>query len=587
MAHIGNQPFGKTVRTVTTETLASVKTQFYPTGGYTVGYVDAYLNGVRLTETEDFTATNGTLVTLTFNPLIGDTVDIVSYGTVELANAIRRDGDTLVGTLYTRALIPTSNITYDIGSSTMRYKDLYLSGNTINLGDIKLSTNGTAFSVANATGGVFPSALGNTTVTGSLQTTDTITVGNSTVNSIIHTTGITANGAGIHSINATSIATGTLDTARLPATANISTAINVGANVNLTTSTISVGNSTVNTFINSSGITANGANINSVNAASVGGNTASDLRSHSNTIAGTAYSNAVSYASNATNISTGTLNIARISDGAVTAAKLASTAITDKLGYTPANMISFSPVLRFNNWSRLFRMAIGPLWAGAIVTISHTRNSVVHGSTHFVGGGHSGGATIAQLGSHYYSQVQVGIESDGVNDWWFVVYDNAYNVGGSNENTWSCTVIPLMGSVTNIYTSFTAGSGTNRASYTTTNGGTGTNATSDARFKTELQSITNAVDKVKLLNGYTFMKQGDPDRDVGLLAQEVLNVLPEAVTGFPPSNVGQDVRQQILDSESYVLGLKYGQMSALFVEAIKEQQQQIDVLKDQIQALQG
>ena len=41
--------------------------------------------------------------------------------------------------------------------------------------------------------------------------------------------------------NATNISTGTLDTARLPATANISTAINVGANVNLTTSSINVG----------------------------------------------------------------------------------------------------------------------------------------------------------------------------------------------------------------------------------------------------------------------------------------------------------------------------------------------------------
>jgi hypothetical protein len=45
MAHIGNQPFGKTVRTITTETLASVKTQFYPTGGYTIGYVDVWIYG--------------------------------------------------------------------------------------------------------------------------------------------------------------------------------------------------------------------------------------------------------------------------------------------------------------------------------------------------------------------------------------------------------------------------------------------------------------------------------------------------------------------------------------------------------------
>lgn len=79
MAHIGNQPFGKTIRTITSETLASVKTQFYPTGGYTVGYVDVYLNGIRLTDPLDFTAIDGSLITLLFNPLVDDTVDIVTY----------------------------------------------------------------------------------------------------------------------------------------------------------------------------------------------------------------------------------------------------------------------------------------------------------------------------------------------------------------------------------------------------------------------------------------------------------------------------------------------------------------------------
>jgi len=175
--------------------------------------------------------------------------------------------------------------------------------------------------------------------------TSTISVGNSTVNTQITGAGITANGANITSVNAatvgsntaadlnlyadqaagnaytnatayasnaSNISSGTLDTARLPATANVTTAINVGANVNVNTSTISVGNSTVNTQITSTGITANGANISSVNAATVGSNTASDLRGYSDTVAGNAYSNATAYASNADNISSGTLNTARL-----------------------------------------------------------------------------------------------------------------------------------------------------------------------------------------------------------------------------------------------------------------------------------
>lgn len=181
MPYIGNQPFGKTVRTITSETLTTVKTVFSPTGGYTVGYVDVYLNGVRLTEGDDFTATNGTTVTLQFNPLISDTVDIVSYGTVEMANAVRREGDTLTGTLNTQALVPTANVTYDIGTSTMRYRDLYLSGNTIYVGDAVLNANGTSFSVANSTGGVYTSALGNTTITGTLTSNAHTMTGNLSV----------------------------------------------------------------------------------------------------------------------------------------------------------------------------------------------------------------------------------------------------------------------------------------------------------------------------------------------------------------------------------------------------------------------
>ena len=122
--------------------------------------------------------------------------------------------------------------------------------------------------------------------------------------------------------NADNISSGTLNTARLPATVNVSTAVNVGGNVNLTTSTINVGNSTVNSVVSSTtvsttnvvatNLSGNGASITSVNAASVGSNTASDLRSYSETKAGDAYTNATSFAANADNISSGTLNNSRL-----------------------------------------------------------------------------------------------------------------------------------------------------------------------------------------------------------------------------------------------------------------------------------
>ena len=53
---------------------------------YDVGYVDVYLNGLRLLAGTDFTATTGTNVTLTTSVLANDIVDIVGYSTVTVAN---------------------------------------------------------------------------------------------------------------------------------------------------------------------------------------------------------------------------------------------------------------------------------------------------------------------------------------------------------------------------------------------------------------------------------------------------------------------------------------------------------------------
>ena len=53
---------------------------------YDAGYVDVYLNGVKLIDGTDFTATNGTSVVLASGAAANDTVDIVGYGTFQLSN---------------------------------------------------------------------------------------------------------------------------------------------------------------------------------------------------------------------------------------------------------------------------------------------------------------------------------------------------------------------------------------------------------------------------------------------------------------------------------------------------------------------
>ena len=53
---------------------------------YDAGYIDVYLNGIKLVNGTDFTATNGTSIVLTSGATVNDILDIVTYGTFELSN---------------------------------------------------------------------------------------------------------------------------------------------------------------------------------------------------------------------------------------------------------------------------------------------------------------------------------------------------------------------------------------------------------------------------------------------------------------------------------------------------------------------
>jgi len=90
-----------------TYTATSGQTTFAAT--YDPGYVDAYLNGVKLISGTDFTATSGTSIVLTTGATAGDTVDIVAYGTFVVADTYTKSqsdaryvevaGDTMTGDL--------------------------------------------------------------------------------------------------------------------------------------------------------------------------------------------------------------------------------------------------------------------------------------------------------------------------------------------------------------------------------------------------------------------------------------------------------------------------------------------------------
>lgn len=100
--------------------------------------------------------------------------------------------------------------------------------------------------------------------------------------------------------------------------------------------------------------------------------------------------------------------------------------------------------------------------------------------------------------------------------------------------------------------------------------------TSDLRFKTNVRPISSPLEKVKSLRGVYFNwdQKSFPDKnfsektELGFIAQEVEKVLPEVVS---KDNSPEEYRS-----------VKYDKVVALLVEAIKEQQKQIDSLKSQV-----
>lgn len=102
---------------------------------------------------------------------------------------------------------------------------------------------------------------------------------------------------------------------------------------------------------------------------------------------------------------------------------------------------------------------------------------------------------------------------------------------------------------------------------------------SDARFKSNILPIENSLQKVQQLRGVTFdwktkefqERAFSDNRALGFIAQEVEKVLPEVV-------------QTEKTAEGYK-SVQYDKVVALLVEAIKEQQKQIQVLQKEIKKI--
>lgn len=96
------------------------------------------------------------------------------------------------------------------------------------------------------------------------------------------------------------------------------------------------------------------------------------------------------------------------------------------------------------------------------------------------------------------------------------------------------------------------------------------NSTSDIKLKTNIKTLTSSLEKILQMRGVEYDRIDlEGKHQIGVIAQEVEEIVPELV--------GR--------SSDGTKNVSYGNITALLIEAVKEQQKQIDVLTKKIEHL--
>lgn len=115
---------------------------------------------------------------------------------------------------------------------------------------------------------------------------------------------------------------------------------------------------------------------------------------------------------------------------------------------------------------------------------------------------------------------------------------------------------------------------------------------SDERLKERIGSIENALDKVCSLDGFYYRNNAlarelgysSDELQVGLSAQSTEKVLPEIVHPAPFDMAGE-ITNPVSKSGKDFKTVDYARMAPLFVEAFKEQRNEVDSLRAEVASL--
>jgi len=118
-----------------------------------------------------------------------------------------------------------------------------------------------------------------------------------------------------------------------------------------------------------------------------------------------------------------------------------------------------------------------------------------------------------------------------------------------------------------------AATGVTKGNIVIASGGTTYNTTSDRRLKDNIQPIADATDKLMAMKPVTHTWIADPEADAvhGFIAQEMQEIVPEAISGDA-------------DSEE-MMSMDYGRITPVLVAALQEATNEIKALKQRVSEL--
>jgi len=259
------------------------------------------------------------------------------------------------------------------------------------------------------------------------------------------------------------------------------------------------------------------------------------------------------------------LYVSTVTSSLVNASSVSSTVIT---GLTiNANTVSSTGIYGsqvYDSGARVLTTATIGSYISGISSLSGTTNQISVSSS-------TGAVTLSLTNVVSVNSLSATVISGGA------VYDNGRRV--LTSATFTGGVLSVQGTSTQILVngSSLASSGTVVLSFpstiyvgsivaTNTISGSDIIATSDERLKSNISTIENALEIVTQLRGTRFNKKDSNKRHIGVIAQEVQSIVPEVVYETP---------------DGY-LGVSYGNIVGLLIEAIKEQQQQINELNSKL-----